>query len=86
MIDVSWADTVEMLQCCDELGVLYINSALENTSVDKNMEIQRFTLLERYRIFEENKNNITHTTGIIGSGMNPGIVQWMAAEIMKNAW
>ncbi|KNY30280.1 S-adenosylmethionine decarboxylase related protein [Pseudobacteroides cellulosolvens] len=83
VIDVSWADTVEVLKCCDELGILYINTALENTSVDENEDIERFTLLERYRIFEENKGGFVNTSAIIGSGMNPGVVQWMALEIMK---
>lgn len=83
VIDVSWADTVEVLKCCDELGILYINTALENTSVDENEDIERFTLLERYRIFEENKDSFRNTTAVIGSGMNPGVVQWMALEVIK---
>jgi homospermidine synthase len=28
VIDVSWADTVEMLQCCHDCGVHYVNTAL----------------------------------------------------------
>ncbi|NIK69049.1 saccharopine dehydrogenase NADP-binding domain-containing protein [Paenibacillus sp. BK033] len=83
VIDVSWADTVEMLQCCDELGVMYINTALENAMVDEKEELEGFTLLERYRIFEENRGRFTHTKAIIGSGMNPGVVQWMVLEMMK---
>ena len=27
VIDVSWADTIDMLTCCNELGVFYLNSA-----------------------------------------------------------
>lgn len=83
VIDVSWADTVEMLQCCDELGVMYINTALENTMVDEKEELEGFTLLERYRIFEENRGRFTHTKAIIGSGMNPGVVQWMALSMLE---
>ncbi|MCM3631252.1 saccharopine dehydrogenase NADP-binding domain-containing protein [Paenibacillus glycanilyticus] len=83
VIDVSWADTVEMLQCCDELGVMYINTALENTMVDEREELEGFTLLERYRIFEENRGRFTRVKAIIGSGMNPGVVQWMAISLMK---
>ncbi|MDR6554996.1 S-adenosylmethionine decarboxylase related protein [Paenibacillus qinlingensis] len=85
VIDISWADTVEMLQCCDELGIPYINSALENTWVDENEELEGFTLLERYRIFQENRGRFTNMKAIIGSGMNPGVVQWMALEVMKQA-
>lgn len=83
VIDVSWADTVEMLQCCDELGVMYINTALENTMVDEKEELEGFTLLERYRIFEENRGRFTGSKAIIGSGMNPGVVQWMAITLME---
>ena len=83
VIDVSWADTVEMLECCHKLGVQYINTALENTSVDENENLEGFTLLERSRIFQENRGRFTNMKAIIGSGMNPGVVQWMAIEMMK---
>lgn len=83
VIDVSWADTIEMLYCCNELGVQYINTALENTMVDEKEELEGFTLLERYRIFEENRGRFTNTKAIIGSGMNPGVVQWMALEMIR---
>lgn len=83
VIDVSWADSVEMLACCNELGIAYINSALEITCVDEDEEMEGFTLLERYQIFEENKHRFQNTTAILCSGMNPGIVQWMALEVMK---
>jgi homospermidine synthase len=83
VIDVSWADTVEMLHCCNELGVQYINTALENTKVDEEEELKGFTLMERYRIFEENRGRFTNMKAIIGSGMNPGVVQWMVFEMLK---
>lgn len=84
VIDVSWADTVEMLRCCDELGIKYINTAMESTMVDENDEkLYGFTALERYHIFQENKDKFKNTTGIVCSGMNPGVVQWMAIEMMK---
>ncbi len=41
VIDVSWADTVQMLDCCSELGVKYINTALENTMVDENERLAK---------------------------------------------
>ncbi|MBP1964485.1 S-adenosylmethionine decarboxylase related protein [Paenibacillus aceris] len=86
VIDISWADTVDMLQCCNELGIPYINSALENTMVDDNEEeLKGFTLLERYRIFQENRGRISNMKAIIGSGMNPGVVQWMALDLMKQS-
>lgn len=83
VIDLSWADTVEMLECCNELGIPYINTALENRMVDENIELEGFTLLERYRIFQENRGRFTNMKAIIGSGMNPGVVQWMALDMMK---
>ncbi|UXH42605.1 S-adenosylmethionine decarboxylase related protein [Rossellomorea vietnamensis] len=84
VLDVSWADTVEMLQCCNELGIQYINTALENKMVDDNEdEFEGFPLMERLRIFEENKSAYTNMKGIVCSGMNPGVVQWMAIERMK---
>jgi saccharopine dehydrogenase-like NADP-dependent oxidoreductase len=83
VVDISWADTVEMLDCCNEMGIRYINTALENTMVDDSEELEGFTLLERYRIFQENRERFTNMKAIIGSGMNPGVVQWMALEMMK---
>lgn len=38
VIDVSWGDTVEILDCCNKLGVHYINTALENTMIDEHEE------------------------------------------------
>lgn len=83
VIDVSWADTVEMLRCCQETGVHYINTALENPLVDENEGLAPYSLLERYRIFQEARQSSPQTTAIIGSGMNPGVVQWMAIKLMK---
>ncbi|GGI11671.1 saccharopine dehydrogenase NADP-binding domain-containing protein [Gottfriedia solisilvae] len=84
VIDVSWADTIEMLHCCNELGVYYVNSALENTMIDENEELfEGFPLIERIRIFERNKHSFQNTKAIVCSGMNPGVVQWMALELIK---
>jgi len=83
VIDVSWADGVEMLECCNELSIPYINSAFEIASVDEDESLEGFMLSERYRIFEENRNKFLNTTAVIASGMNPGVVQWMAIEMMK---
>lgn len=84
VIDLSWADTVEMIQCCDLLGVSYVNTALENTMIDDNEELyEGFGLIERVRHLEKHKDNFINSTSIIGSGMNPGVVQWMALELLK---
>jgi homospermidine synthase len=83
VIDVSWADTIEILECCNKLGVYYINSALENTMVDEDESLYGFPLTERFERFEEKKDNFTQTKAIIGSGMNPGVVQWMALKLLN---
>jgi len=83
VIDVSWADTVEMLEICDEMGIAYVNTALEIASVDDDKELEGFTLIERYRIFEANRSRFTNVKGIIGSGMNPGVVEWMAHQLLN---
>ncbi len=84
VIDVSRADSVEMLRCCNELGIKYVNTALESEIVDGDESIKNgFPLKERLRIFEENKRKFKNTSAIIGSGMNPGIVQWMALDLMN---
>lgn len=83
VIDASWADTIEMLECCNKLGVYYINTALENTSVDEDEGLYGFPITERYLRFEAVKWNFTNTKAIIGSGMNPGIVQYMAIKLIK---
>lgn len=83
VIDISFADTVDMLRCCNSLNVIYINSAFESTAVDENESFAGFSLQERYKIFESHRNEFKNTLGIICSGMNPGVVQWMAIELMK---
>ncbi|MFC0216607.1 S-adenosylmethionine decarboxylase related protein [Paenibacillus chartarius] len=83
VIDVSWADTNKMLRCCNRLGVRYVNSALENTRVDEDEDLEGFTLIERYERFEPVRKACTNTTAIVCSGMNPGVVQWMALTLMK---
>jgi S-adenosylmethionine/arginine decarboxylase-like enzyme len=77
VLDISFADTVDMLRCCDSLGVIYINSALENISVDQDENLEGFPLQERYEIFESHRDEFKNTSAIICSGMNPGVVQWM---------
>lgn len=83
VIDISFADTVNTLKCCDKLGIIYINSAFESTSVDENEDYEGFPLQERYKIFESRREEFKNTTAIICSGMNPGVVQWMAIDLMK---
>ncbi len=83
VIDVSGADTIRVLSCCNELGICYINSALENEYVDQDDSLIGFQLTERYTRFEKEKEKFTNTKAIIGSGMNPGVVQWMVVELMK---
>lgn len=83
VIDVSWADTIEMLSCCNDLGVFYVNSALENTEVDEDERLYGFPLTERYLRFKNKKSEFTRTKAIVCSGMNPGVVQWMAIALMK---
>lgn len=85
VIDCSCADTVETLRICDELKVNYINTAFENTMIDETESFDGFGLIERFNIFEKNKPDFQRLTAIIGSGMNPGIVQWMALELMKKS-
>lgn len=84
VIDLSWADTVDMMTCCDEVGISYVNTALENTMIDENEELyEGFGLIERFRHLEKYKDNFSNLTAIIGSGMNPGVVQWMVHELLK---
>lgn len=83
VIDVSWADTVDMLHCCDQAGVHYINTALECPAVDEIENLAEYSLLERYHVFQEGRKSVANSKAIIGSGMNPGVVQWMAIQLMK---
>lgn len=83
VLDISFGDTVNMLKCCDSLGIIYINSALESVSVDENEAFAGFPLQERYKIFESHRDKFKNTSAIICSGMNPGVVQWMAIDLMK---
>jgi saccharopine dehydrogenase-like NADP-dependent oxidoreductase len=83
VIDASWSDTVYTINCCNKLGIHYVNTALENTSVDENEDIEEYGMLERYKIFEQHKQSFKNITAIVGSGMNPGVVQWMFMHMMK---
>lgn len=82
VIDVSWADTIEILECCNELGVYYVNTALENTKVDEDDTLYGFPLTERYQRFEDRRETFVNTKAIVGTGMNPGVVQWMAIKLL----
>ena len=83
VIDCSFADTVDILRTCNELNINYINTAFENTMIDEDQSYEGFGLIERYYIIEKNKHDFKRSTAIIGSGMNPGVVQWMALELIK---
>lgn len=83
VLDISFGDTVDMLKCCNALGIIYINSALESVSVDENEAFVGFPLQERYKIFESHRDEFQNTSAIVCSGMNPGVVQWMAIDLMK---
>ena len=83
VIDVSWADTATMMKCCNDLGVSYVNSALENTEVDEDESLYGFPLTERYSRYEDSKAKLTNMKAIVGSGMNPGVVQWMAIKLLN---
>lgn len=84
VIDVSRADSVEILRCCNEYGIKYISTALESSQLDEVDGLNDgFLLKERLKVYEENKNTFKNTSAIIGSGMNPGIVQWMAIDLMN---
>ncbi|MCM3129123.1 MULTISPECIES: S-adenosylmethionine decarboxylase related protein [unclassified Paenibacillus] len=82
-IDVSWADSVDMLNCCQARGVAYINTALESPVIDELEILNGYTLLERYKQFMEGLSTISPYKAIIGSGMNPGVVQWMAIRLIQ---
>jgi len=82
-LDCSWADTLNTLRICDELNVKYVNTAVENALVDEHEEYDGFGLIERYYIFDRQRHVFKKSTAIIGSGMNPGVVQWMALELIK---
>lgn len=83
VLDISYGDTVDMLRCCDSLGIAYINTALESVEVDENQYYTGFPLQERYKIFESHRDEFKNTSAIVCSGMNPGVVQWMAIELIN---
>jgi len=83
VIDLSWADTRSMIACCDELGIRYVNTALEDTEVDEMPEAELTSLLERIDRFEKAEDSYKKVKAIVCSGMNPGVVQWMAVKLMK---
>ncbi len=84
VVDLSWADTVNVLEICNTLGISYTNSAFEIVEVDNDEELEGFTLIERYERFSKVKDKFTNTKSIVCSGMNPGVVQWMAHTLMTD--
>jgi homospermidine synthase len=84
VVDVSLAGTIEMHSCCDRLGVSYMNTALTDTLVDQDEHAYGFPPIERYLRLEAHKASFTNSKAIIGTGMNPGVVQWMAVHLMKS--
>ncbi|MDA2068160.1 S-adenosylmethionine decarboxylase related protein [Bacillus cereus] len=82
VIDLSLADTLEMLECCNEYGIPYINSALENDFIEQQDEFG-FSSIQRYLLFERKRYDFNNITSIVCSGMNPGIVQWMALDLIN---
>ncbi|MEC1178651.1 S-adenosylmethionine decarboxylase related protein [Metasolibacillus meyeri] len=85
VIDVSTVDSIETIKCCNELGINYINTAIETPSLPKDDFNQGTEILNSYYNFEKVRKNFSNITGVIGSGMNPGIVQWMAIDLMKQS-
>ncbi len=83
VLDISYGDSVLMLKCCNSLGISYINTALESVEVDENQYYTGFPLQERYKIFQSHRDEFHNTSAIICSGMNPGVVQWMAIDLMN---
>ena len=84
VMDASLADTVEILDCCNQLGIHYVNSSLENIYIaDHNSNYKGFPLVERIRFFEKYKDEYDNLKAIVCSGMSPGVVQWMAIELMN---
>lgn len=84
VVDLSWADTINVLDICNDLGISYANSALEIVEVDYDEELEGFTLIERYERFKDAKDRFANMKGIVCSGMNPGVVQWMAHTLMAD--
>lgn len=84
VIDVSCANTLTMLECCNKLGIYYINTALENNEVYKDKTSHRLSLTTEYHQLKEIRDTFTNTKAILFSGMNPGIVQWMAVKLLKD--
>ncbi|MED3662021.1 S-adenosylmethionine decarboxylase related protein [Ureibacillus sp. FSL K6-8385] len=80
VVDVSCANTIDMLACCNQLGISYINTALENNGT---YEGKHLSLTEQYYQFKNIRDTFNHSKAILFSGMNPGIVQWMAVKLMQ---
>ncbi|MWC27808.1 saccharopine dehydrogenase NADP-binding domain-containing protein [Paenibacillus sp. MMS18-CY102] len=85
VIDLSWADTRSMIACCDELGISYVNTALEDEEVDEEPELESTSLLERIDRFDAVESTYKRVKAIVCSGMNPGVVQWMAVKLMNES-
>ncbi|GFN31550.1 S-adenosylmethionine decarboxylase related protein [Paenibacillus xylaniclasticus] len=83
VIDLSRADTRRMIACCNELGISYVNTALEDTEISERPGAETTSLLERIDRFRKEEDSYKKVKAIVCSGMNPGVVQWMAVKLMK---
>ena len=81
LVDLTGGDPREMLRACSRTGTRYLNSAIEITGPMPCEPVRILDEMETFRAFREEIGS--SVTGIVGAGMNPGIVQWLALDLIR---
>ncbi|MGE5674167.1 MAG: hypothetical protein ACM3XM_09785 [Mycobacterium leprae] len=85
LLDCSTGNLTGPLEGCAEQGVAYVNTALEYDQIADDPAFALFSGMARCQWFEAKRRALTGSRAIVCSGMNPGIVQWMALEVMRES-
>lgn len=81
LVDLTGGDCRAAILACERAGARYLNSAIEITGP---MQCEPVRILEEIEIFQAFRKE-RRLTGIVGAGMNPGVVQWLALDLIKRA-
>lgn len=82
LLDCSAGSCWEPLVCCDALDIRYVNTAVEIGHLDGDPRLAAVSVAARCHWLEARRGHLRGLRAIVGSGMNPGVVQWMALHLL----
>lgn len=80
VVELSFVDTLECAGICDAAGVNYLSTSLETwlDDVPDRAANHNLTLPDAFRLLPGRRPTLTGASHLIGSGMNPGLVNALA--------